>query len=279
MQQLKGRTAVVTGAGSGIGRELAIRCAAEGMRLVLADIDEEAIAVTAALLPESIPVCRVRTDVSEADSVEALAEHAYAEFGEVGVLFNNAGVAVGGRCWESTLEDWKWILGVNLMGVVHGIRSFVPRMLVQALPGHVVNTSSAAGLVSIPGAGAYCATKHAVVTLSECLFHELGLKKAPIGVSVVCPSFVNTGIVDSERNRPAALKNAGQARPVRDPNLLRGMQTARLSAADVALITIDAIKLNSFYILSHRGVQKDVEERLRGVVNGSRPARGSLPSG
>jgi len=279
MQQLEGRTAVVTGAGSGLGRELAIACAAEGMRLVLADIDAKATAATAALLPKSIAACHITTDVSDADSVEALAQRAYAEFGEVGVLFNNAGVALGGWCWEASCEDWKWVLGVNLMGVVHGIRYFVPRMLTQELPAHLVNTSSAAGLMALPAAAPYCASKHAVVALSECLFHDLEIKKAHIGVSVLCPSLVNTGIADSERNRPAALANAGPVKPVRDPNLLRGMQTARLSAADVARFTIDAIKRDCFYILPHAGVQEQAETRLRAIAGGTHPARGSLPSG
>src|SRR5687768_9401323 len=192
LDDLRGKVAVVTGGGSGIGRELALACAAEGMRVVLADVDVPGMAVTARLLgaAESISV---PCNVARAAEVEALAERTYERFGAAHLLFNNAGVAVVGPMWTTTLEEWEWVMGVNVMGVVHGVRSFVPRMLKQGDACHVVNTASAAGLTTVPGNSVYCVSKHGVVAMSECLKHELRREKAPIGVSVLCPAFVKTG--------------------------------------------------------------------------------------
>lgn len=276
MKSLSGRTAVITGAGSGIGRALAVHCAAQRMRLVLADVDADALAATAEEAGQDRAML-VPTDVSDPDAVEALAERTFATTGDVGVLFNNAGVATGGWIWESTPEDWAWILGVNLMGVVHGVRSFVPRMMKQGQAAHIVNTSSAAGLLSVPAASAYCASKHAVVTLSECLFHELQLKQVQIGVSVLCPSFVQTGIVDSERHRPASLRRPGSPHVPRDENLERGMRNATLSAADIARITLQGVLDGTFYVVPHEGVLDGVQARLRHILHGTSPSRGALP--
>lgn len=279
MKTLKGRTAVITGAGSGIGRALALQCAGQGMQVVLADVDEPGLAETARLIDRRECTFLVPTDVSNPDAMETLAERTYGYTGDAGVLFNNAGVASGGWIWESTPEDWAWILGVNLMGVVHGIRAFVPRMLAEQRPGHIVNTASAAGLISVAAASAYCASKHAVVTLSECLHHELQLKKADIGVSVLCPSFVQTGIVDSERHRPATLRRSSDPHVPRDPNLERGMRSATLSATDVARMTIEGVIDGSFYLVPHEKVMEGVDARFDAIRNKRAPQCGTLPAG
>jgi NAD(P)-dependent dehydrogenase (short-subunit alcohol dehydrogenase family) len=269
-----GRLAVITGAGSGIGRALALACTRRGLRVLLADVDEAGIDATATLLGRE-DALKLRVDVSRPEQVAAMADLAYREAGEVALLFNNAGVAAGGWLWESTPQDWQWLIGVNLMGVVHGIQSFVPRMMRQALPARIVNTASAAGLISVPAGAAYCATKHAVVTLSECLHHELQLEGAAIGVSVLCPSFVPTGIAESERHRPPELR--GETREVRDKRLEQAMRDAPLSAADIAEFTFAALDRGDFYILPHEGIRKGVARRLRPIVDGGEPALGWLP--
>lgn len=275
MDQFNGRTAVITGAGSGIGRALATTCARIGMHLVLADVDSQGLAETARLVKTNKCVL-VPTDVSNADAVEALAERAYAEFGEVGLLFNNAGVATGGWIWESSPQDWAWLIGVNLMGVVHGIQAFVPRMMKQGQTAHVINTASAAGLISVPAASAYCASKHAVVTVSECLRHELSIKKVPIYASVLCPSFVQTGIVDSERHRPTELRSPGKVHVPRDENLQKGMQTAVMGADEVADFTLKAVANRTFYILPHENILSSIRERFSAITSGTGPIPGRL---
>ena len=207
MESFQGKVAVITGAASGIGRALAQRCVQEGMKVVLADIEEGAT------------VLGVRTDVAQAAEVAALAQRTLESFGAVHLLFNNAGVAAGGPLWEMSLQDWEWVLGVNLWGVVHGIRTFVPLLLQQGSEAHIVNTASIAGLVSTPGLGVYNVTKHSVVTLSETLYQELQQTGAPVHVSVLCPGWVNTRIHQAERNRPPALRNqatGGAANPSAD---------------------------------------------------------------
>ena len=197
MKEFQGKVAVVTGAASGIGRALAERCAQEGMRVVLAGINEQTLMQASQELQAiGASVLAVQTDVSKAADVEALAQKAFDTYGAVHLLFNNAGVGAGISLWESTLADWEWTLGVNLWGVIYGIRAFVPRMLEQDTEGHIVNTASIAGLVSGPGLGIYRMTKHGVVTLSETLYHELALRGAKVKVSVLCPGFVNTRIMD-----------------------------------------------------------------------------------
>ena len=271
MQDLKGKVAVITGAGSGFGRELAILCAAEGMKLVLADIQEASLPGTVALLPPGTESLSVKCDVGKAESVEDLAKQTYAKFGAAHLLFNNAGVSPVGPAWSATLEDWKWTIDVNLMGVVHGIRSFVPRMLEQKDECHVVNTASVAGLISVPASAVYCVTKHGVVTLSECLHHDLQLYQAKIGVSVLCPAFVNTGIKDSERNRPAELAATNPlARPF-EKMMRKAIESGRLSATDVAKITMDAVKANRFYILTHPKIKGAIETRMRDILDDRTP--------
>ncbi len=245
MKDLRDKVAVITGAGSGFGRELARACAAEGMRLVLADVDEAGIADTAAML-ETTAVLQRYCDVSQADQVQALAQATYDEYGVAHLLFNNAGVAVTGPCWTTTAADWDWVLGVNLMGVVHGIQAFVPRLLQQGQPAHIVNTASLAGLSSVPGSSVYCVSKHGVVTLSECLHHELAQEAAEIGVSVMCPAFVPTGIADSGRHRPDALQGGDTEASPYAEQLRQAVQSGRLSAADIAAVTLEGVKAGDF---------------------------------
>ncbi|SFF56621.1 NADP-dependent 3-hydroxy acid dehydrogenase YdfG [Fontimonas thermophila] len=272
MQDLQDKVAVITGAGSGFGRAFAQLCAAEGMRLVLADIDEAGLAHTCALLPDGTETLTLRCDVADADAVQTLAERTYARFGACHLLFNNAGVAVAGPSWTTTLDDWRWVLGVNLMGVVHGVQSFVPRMLEQGDECHVVNTASVAGLLSVPGSSVYCVSKHGVVTLSECLHHELRAAHAKIGVSVLCPAFVPTGIADAERNRPArfAAKNP-RAAPY-EARVRKAVQSGKLSAADIARATMQAVKADRFYILTHPTIKAAIETRMRDILDERTPA-------
>jgi NAD(P)-dependent dehydrogenase (short-subunit alcohol dehydrogenase family) len=194
VEDLNGRVVVITGAGSGIGRGLAHAFAEQGARLVLADRDATGVEGTRSELPEGTPASLVTTDVSRPEAVDELAAHAFDIGGAVHVLCNNAGVACSGLTWEQSLEDWQWLLGVNLMGVVHGIRSFVPRMLAQGAPAHIVNTASMMGLLTSPGIGAYAASKHAVIAISESLRHDLAAREASVSVSVLCPGPVNTNV-------------------------------------------------------------------------------------
>lgn len=209
MNTFQGKVAVVTGAASGIGRALAERCVQEGMKVVLADIEEQALLqVSRELTARGAQILTIPTDVSQAAEVEMLAQKVFETCSEVHLLFNNAGVGAGKTAWESTLADWEWVLGVNLWGVIHGIHFFIPRMLEQQAESYIVNTSSVGGLTSGPGLSVYMASKHAVVSLSETLYHELTLRGASIGVSVLCPGFVKTRIQDAQRNRPSRLQNA-----------------------------------------------------------------------
>lgn len=270
MKALAAKVAVVTGAGSGIGRELAVACAREGMKVVLADVDEAGMAQTARQLggAESLSV---RCDVSRWEEVEALAGQAEWRFGAVHLLFNNAGVAVCGPAWTTTAEEWQWVLGVNLMGVAHGIRAFVPRMLRQGDECHVVNTASAAGLMSVAGSSIYCVTKHGVVTLSECLAHELAREGARIGVSVLCPAFVPTGIGDSARNRPPELASDN---PLGEPYarmVRKAVESGRISAAAIAATTLEAVKAGRFYVIPHRKIKGLVEVRMHDILEERAP--------
>jgi len=271
MNDLKGKVAVITGAGSGFGRELAILCAAEGMKLVLADIQEDSLPGTVALLPPATETLSLRVDVADAGAVDALAQKTYERFGAAHLLFNNAGVSPVGPAWTATLDDWQWTLGVNLMGVVHGIRSFVPRMLEQKDACHVVNTASVAGLLSVPASAVYCVSKHGVVTLSECLHHDLRLFGANIGVSVLCPAFVNTGIKDSQRNRPSGLAATNPLSKPFEQQMRKAVESGRLSAAEVAKITLAAVKENRFYIFTHPKIKGSIETRMRDILDERNP--------
>jgi len=279
MRELRGKTAVVTGGASGIGRAMAESFAGEGMRVVMADIESEALGhVAGALGATGASVIAVPTDVSSAEQVQALADRAVAEFGRVDVVCNNAGVAVSGRSWESTLADWEWVLGVNLWGVVHGIRTFVPLMLRQGGEGHVVNTASVCGLASMPFMGAYNASKHAVVTLSETLHKELGATNPLVRVSVLCPGLVNTRIFDSQRNRPAALRNPTQAgRHPSFEDMGREARAVGLDPAKAAAAVVDAVRHERFWVLTHPEYDTQVRERTQEILEGRNPALGPLP--
>ena len=271
MRDVAGKVAVVTGAGSGIGRELALACAREGLPIVLADVDPKGMEETVRQIGAASETLTIPCNVAKPEQLENLANETYKRFGAAHVLFNNAGVAACGPTWTTTLEEWQWVLDVNLMGVVHGIRNFVPRMLVQGDACHVVNTASAAGLTSVPGNSVYCVSKHGVVTLSECLKHELRRAKAAIGVSVLCPAFVNTAIFDSARNRPAELANDN---PLGAPYAAMGrkaIQAGKLSAADVARITLEAVRAGRFYVIPHTKVKWLVETRLRDILEDRDP--------
>jgi NAD(P)-dependent dehydrogenase (short-subunit alcohol dehydrogenase family) len=266
-----GRVAVITGAGSGIGRALALTAAAKGMRLALLDVDMNGLEETRGLLAGgSAPLIR-RCDVSKAEDVQAAADAIFAEMGNVHLLFNNAGVAVGGYSWLTTVDDWQWSLGVNLMGVANGIRSFVPRMIEKSEEGRVVNTASVAGFLSVPGSSVYCATKHAVVTLSECMRHELQMEGAKIGVSVLCPAFVPTGIADAERNRPAELGARNPSTDIFDARLRKAVESGRLTADDIARIAFEGIEADRFYILTHPRIKAAIATRMEDILEERMP--------
>ena len=273
MREFRGKCAVVTGAASGIGRAMADAFAGEGMRVVLADIEPAALEQAAAGLRASgATVLAVPTDVSQAEQVQALADRATAAFGRVDVVCNNAGVALSGVTWEYTLADWQWLLGVNLWGVVHGVRTFVPLMLKQGGEGHIVNTGSIAGLTSDPFMSIYNVSKHAVVTLSETLQKELTLLGTQVRVSVLCPGFVNTRILEAERNRPAALRNA--AATERHPTfqeMAHSALAAGLPPAEVAARVLDAVETGRFYVLTHPEFAPRVRERMEDILEGRTP--------
>jgi NAD(P)-dependent dehydrogenase (short-subunit alcohol dehydrogenase family) len=275
MRELRGKVVVVTGGASGIGRALAERFAAEGAKVALADVEPGALdEAAAALRARGTAVLAVPTDVSKAEQVQALCDRTVAEFGRVDVVCNNAGVAVSGPAWEHTLADWEWVLGVNLWGVIHGVRTFVPVMLRQGGEGHIVNTASAAGLTSNPFMSIYNVTKHGVVTLSETLHKELGMLGAPIKVSVLCPGFVQTRILDAERNRPAALQNPGNT--VQNPqfeDMARAAIAAGLPPAEAAARVVDAVKNERFYVLTHPEFAQGVRERMEDILEDRNPAQ------
>lgn len=283
MEQFQDRVAVITGGASGLGLAMARRFAAEGMRLVLADVQADALAgAVARFEAEGVPVLGVRCDVSRAEQVEALRDQALARFGAVHILCNNAGVAPGGVAWESTLEDWQWCLGVNLHGVIHGLRSFVPVMLAQDTEAHIVNTASVAGLLSPPGMGIYCVSKHAVVTLTECLHHDLAARGDKVRASVLCPAYVPTGIADSERNRPEGLRNAPVARSAedeaREEALRHAVRSGRVSADQVADRVLEAVRERRFYILTHPRIKGAIETRMQDILQERDPTDTSRPA-
>ena len=271
IQDLTGKVAVVTGAGSGIGRALAERFAAEGMKLVVADVEAEALARTEATLSSrGAEVLAVQLDVLQPEQIEALAERTYATFGAAHVVCNNAGVvAAGGKpSWEETPEDWEWVLGVNLWGVIHGVRAFVPRMLAGGAEGHIVNTASVAGLITSPGMGPYCVSKFGVVALSETLHQELSMQGAKLRVSVLCPAWVNTRISDSERNRPTALGPAHEpsAQETAMLDIVRGLVASGLPPARIADIVLEAIREERLHILTHPDFLPLVRQRMEGIL-------------
>jgi NAD(P)-dependent dehydrogenase (short-subunit alcohol dehydrogenase family) len=281
MKQFEGRVAVITGAASGLGREFANTAAGLGMKLVLADVDADALArATEELQAGGAEVLSLVVDVRKAAHVEELADAAMIRFHGVHLVFNNAGVAAGGLIWESSEADWEWVLGVNLWGVIHGVRVFTRLMLECArrdpgYEGHIVNTASMAGLLNPPAMGVYNVSKHAVVALTETLHQDLRLVEAPIRASVLCPYFVPTAIDRSDRHRPHDLQDdaAPTASQLAAQALVsKAVESGKVSAADVARITFDAIREDRFYIYSHPQTLGSVAERMEAIVRGGQPA-------
>jgi NAD(P)-dependent dehydrogenase (short-subunit alcohol dehydrogenase family) len=269
MQIVEGKVAVITGAASGIGRALARSFGAAGMKIALADVEAGALREARnELAAGGVEAAGFVCDVAQADAVHRLAEDARAAFGRVHVVCNNAGVFLGGTTWGTSLNDYEWILKVNVWGVIHGIRSFVPILLEQNEPAHVVNTASMAGLTSGPLTAAYFMSKHAVVSLSESLYHELAARPGcPVGVSVVCPELVNTRIFQAERNRPPHLKrDAAQDLPEETKQVeavVRGVAASGLDARVLAERTLAAIRENRFWVLPPEGDPWREAARLR----------------
>jgi NAD(P)-dependent dehydrogenase (short-subunit alcohol dehydrogenase family) len=280
MKTFKDKVAVITGGASGLGREFANVAAREGMKLVLADVQRDALdRAVEELKVQGASVIAAVCDVRKSEQVQALADAAVAEFGAVHLVFNNAGVGSGGLIWENTEADWEWVIGVNVWGVIHGVRIFTKLMLETAakdasFEGHIVNTASMAGLLNAPAMGVYNVSKHAVVSLSETLYQDLQLVGAPIGTSVLCPYFVPTGISQSHRNRPDDVGMT--ARPTASQLAAQAMtdkavSSGKVSAQDVAELTFKAIADGQFYIYSHPGALAGVQERMEHIVAGTNP--------
>lgn len=276
MKELKGRVAVITGAASGFGLEAARIGARAGMKIVMADVQPDALELAARDVTDlGAEVLVLRTDVSRAEDIEALGAATLQRFGAPNFVFNNAGVGAGGLIWEHSLKDWEWVVGVNLMGVAHGVRVFTPLMLAAAaadpsFEGHIVNTASMAGLLNAPNMGVYNATKSAVVSISETLHQDLALVTEQVHAHVLCPYFVPTGIHRSERNRPADMTDQA-SKPTRSQLIAQAMSdkavtSGKLTAAQVAQYVFDAMAENRFYIYSHPkalgGVQVLLEDRM-----------------
>ena len=274
-----GKTAVLTGAGSGFGLECARIGAARGMNLVLVDVQQEALdKVEAELKAAGAKVLARKVDVSDAAQMERLAAEVKATFGAPHFVFNNAGVGAGGLIWENSVADWQWVLGVNVWGVIHGVRLFTPMMLEAAkadpgYEGHIVNTASMAGLLAPPNMGIYNVSKHAVVSLTETLYQDLALVSDQVSASLLCPFFVPTGIVHSERNRPQGL----EAQPLTASQKIgqamtdKAVGAGKVTAAEVAQKVFDAVASGQFYIYSHPQALGSVQVRMEDVVQGRNP--------
>ncbi|HYD75568.1 SDR family oxidoreductase [Ramlibacter sp.] len=275
IDHFEGKTAVLTGAGSGFGLECARIGARLGMNLVLVDVQQDALDRAQAEMEQAgAQVLARRVDVSKAAEMEALAQAVQQRFGAPHFVFNNAGVGAGGLVWENSVADWEWVLGVNLWGVVHGVRLFMPMMLAAAKAdpawrGHIVNTASMAGLLTPPNMGIYNVSKHAVVALTETLYQDLRLVTDQVGASVLCPYFVPTGIHQSERNRPGELA-AGQ--PTRSQLIGQAMSdkavsSGKVTAAEVAQKVFDAAAADRFYVFSHPKALGNVRSRMEAIVD------------
>ncbi len=278
MKTFLDKVAVITGAGSGFGREFALLGAARGMKLVLADVQADSLEATRQQLEQQgAQVIAQVCDVRIGEQVQALADATMAKWGVVHLVFNNAGVGSGGLIWENTVADWEWVLGVNLWGVIHGVRIFTPLMLEcarkdPAWEGHIVNTASMAGMLNAPAMGIYNVSKHAVVSLSESLYQDLDLIEAPIGTSVLCPYFVPTGIADAERNRPAGMASPQTVGKMVSKALVeKAVSSGKVSAPEVAAMTFKAIEDKQFYIYSHPHALGGVEERMRAMISQTNP--------
>ncbi|AWL03169.1 SDR family oxidoreductase [Massilia oculi] len=280
MDEFHGKVAVITGAASGMGREFANLAASLGMKLVLADVQPRALEKAADDLAKQTEVLAMVCDVRKGEHVQELADSAMARFGAVHLVFNNAGVGAGGLVWENSEEDWEWVLGVNLWGVIHGVRVFTRAMLECAAqdPGYrgwIVNTASMAGLLNSPALGIYNVSKHAVVSLTETLYHDLKLVDAPIGASVLCPYFIPTAIAQSHRHRPDELRTdeiMTASQMAAQALTEKAVGSGKVSAADVARLTFDAIRQERFYVFSHPQALGAVAERMDALVHARQPA-------
>ncbi|MEQ1683548.1 MAG: SDR family oxidoreductase [Burkholderiaceae bacterium] len=281
MKTFKGGTAVITGAGSGFGLEASRIAAKLGMNVVMADVQQDALDKAVAEIEAlGAKVLPFRLDVAKAAEVEALGEATFKRFGAPSFVFNNAGVGAGGLIWETTLKDWEWVVGVNLMGVAHGMRVFTPMMLEAAAKdpayeGHIVNTASMAGLLNPPCSSVYNATKAAVIAMSETLYHDLCLVTDQVRASVLCPYFVPTGIVHSGRNRSAELANEGK--PTKSQLIAQAMSekavtSGKLTAAQVAQFVFDGVAEGNFYIYSHPRALGSVQVRLEDLMTPRNPS-------
>jgi NAD(P)-dependent dehydrogenase (short-subunit alcohol dehydrogenase family) len=268
MDTLEGKTAVITGAASGIGLGLARRFGADGMKLVLADVESDALERAAdGLRSSGVEVVTQVTDVSEGEQVDALGRAALDAFGAVHLVCNNAGVGGGGQMNTLTTADWQWVLGVNLWGVIHGMRVFAP-MLVEQGEGHIVNTASVAGLFAAPFMGPYSASKYAVVAISETAYNEFALAGSAVGISVLCPSWVKTRIHESDRNRPADLRNADDDSDASSmvAEAVAGLIAGGISPGAVADQVADAIAAKRFYILTHPDSREMIRQRMEAIL-------------
>ena len=279
ISDFKGKTAVITGAGSGFGLALSRIGASLGMQLVLIDVQQDALdAANAELQAAGAQTLAFRLDVSNAAQMEAMAYSVKSRWGAPHLVFNNAGVGSGGLIWENSTQDWDWVLGVNVMGAVHGVRLFTPMMLEAAAQdaawqGHIVNTASMAGLLNPPNMGVYNVSKHAVVALSETLYQDLRLVTGQIGASVLCPYFVDTGISQSFRNRPADMEGKPtRSQQVQHAMISKAVASSKVSAAEVAQLVFDAVANNQFYIYSHPKAIGAVQTRLEDVLQARNPS-------
>lgn len=279
IDHFQGKTAVLTGAGSGFGLECARIGARLGMNLVLVDVQQDALdKAEAEMSALGVAVLARTVDVAHAEAMAQLAADVQARFGAPHLVFNNAGVGAGGLVWENSLADWKWVLGVNLWGVVHGVRLFTPMMLAAAKAdpayrGHIVNTASMAGLLTPPNMGIYNVSKHAVVALSETLYQDLQLVTEQVSASVLCPYFVPTGISQSQRNRPAdlAADRPTASQLIGQAQSDKAVGSGKVSAADVAQKVFDAVAQGQFYIYSHPQALGNVQSRMEAIVQGNNP--------
>ena len=279
IKNFKGRTAVLTGGGSGFGLECARIAAARGMNVVLVDVQQDALDQAAAdIAALGAPVLACRVDVAKTEAMEGLARQVHERFGAPHFVFNNAGVGAGGLVWENTVRDWEWVLGVNLWGVIHGVRLFTPMMLEQArrdpaYEGHIVNTASMAGLLTPPNMGIYNVSKHAVVALTETLYQDLKLVTDQIGASVLCPYFVPTGISQSHRNRPATLvaEKPTQSQIIGQAMSDKAVGSGKVTAAEVAHKVFEAVASGQFYIYSHPKALASVQTRMEDVLQARNP--------
>jgi NAD(P)-dependent dehydrogenase (short-subunit alcohol dehydrogenase family) len=271
MKELKGKVAAVTGAASGLGRAMALAFAREGMHVALADVDEKGLNETQEAAKKfGARTTTLRVDVSRGEQVEAFRDRALKELGGVHVVCNNAGVSTLGAAWEASVADWQWILGVNLWGVIHGVRAFAPQLIAQN-EGHIVNTASVSGLISPPGSSTYNVTKHAVVALSETLHHDLRERSSAVGVSVLCPAYVPTRITESERNRPHAASEKSWETIAREAMLKKAVASGKISADQVAQAVVAAVKDERFYILTHARIKGAIQARMEDILQERAP--------